>query len=148
MYEILLKSHSGLRYVVFLLIVLAILSAFIGWFGNKPFTGLHKKLNLFTLISAHLQATLGLVLYFVSPWVQLGNMGAAMKDAGLRYWSVEHIAMMLIAVVLITIGYSKSKKQPLNTGKHGTIAIFYSLAVIIIVAAILQSGRGLFGMTH
>lgn len=146
MYEILFQAHSGLRFVVFFALVIAILLAFAGWFGNKPFGKGNRVLNLITLISTHLQVVLGLFLYFVSPFVQFS--GATMKDSTLRYWTVEHIAMMLVAAVLITIGNSKSKKGLNDTAKHRSTAIFFGLALLIIVVAIVQGGRPLLGISH
>ncbi len=72
-------------------------------------------------------------------------MGETMKDSALRYWTVEHVAMMLFAVVLITIGHSRSKKATDDTSKHRAITLFYGLAVLIIVVAIGQSGRSILG---
>lgn len=148
MYNILFQSHSGLRFVVFLTLILATLLAFGGWQGKKPFTKGNRILNLLAMIATHLQAVLGFILYFLSPYVQPSNMGETMKNSTLRYWTVEHLIMMLIAVVLITIGNSKSKKATTDVGKHRPIAIFFSIAILIIVVAILQSGRALFGITH
>lgn len=145
MYQFLLEAHSGLRYVVMLLLIIAIILSLAGWFGNKAFTAGNKRVNLFTLISTHIQLVLGLILYFVSPYVKAGEMGTAMKDATLRYWTVEHIVMMLIAVTLITVGYSKSKKLLNDVAKHKTVAIFYGLAFIIIIVAIVLSGRPVIG---
>ena len=144
-YALLLKSHSGWRYVVMLTLVLAILSSFAGWFGKKNFSPGNKKINLFALISAHIQFVLGLILYFLSPFVKAGEMSVAMKDDSLRYWTVEHTTMMLIAIVLITVGYSKSKRILDSAAKHKTVAIFYTLAFIIIITAIVLSGRPVIG---
>jgi len=147
MYSTLLQIHSILRFVVLILVVIAIVSAFAGWFGRKEYTSTSKKINLFTLISAHTQLLVGLILYFVSPNVLTSNMAAAMKDSTLRYWTVEHISMMIIAIVLVTVGYSKSKKAFGAVEKHRNIAIFYTLAAIIVVVAISLSGRPLLGMS-
>jgi len=147
MYKLLFEAHSGFRYVVLILMISALLVAFSGWLGNKAYTNSNRKMYLFTLISAHIQLLLGLFLYFVSPNVNF-DMAVSMKDSTLRYWTVEHIIMMIIAVVLITIGHSKSKKKLNDIAKHKTVAVFYSLAFIIVIAAILMSGRGLLTMTH
>ncbi|GGH11569.1 cytochrome B [Mucilaginibacter phyllosphaerae] len=138
--------HSGFRYIVIILLLLAIFNALVGWLGKKPYTQGNRKLNLFAMISAHTQFLLGIILYFLSPFVRFG--GGVMKDAEARYWTVEHIAMMLFAIVLITIGHSKSKKIILPEGKHRIIAIFYSLAILLIVVAIIQSKRSFFGISH
>ncbi|MEY3677989.1 MAG: hypothetical protein RI924_130 [Bacteroidota bacterium] len=145
MYTFLLKFHSGLRYIVLSLLVLALIQALAGWFGNKSYTEGNRKINLFGMISAHTQLLIGLILYFYSPFVKLDDMAAAMKDAGLRYWTVEHVAMMVFALVLITVGHARAKKAVEASAKHRIVAIFYGLALLVIVASILQSGRPLLG---
>jgi uncharacterized membrane protein len=128
------------------LVLLAIINALAGWFGKKSYTEGNRKLNLFAMISAHTQLLLGIILYFLSPFVQFN--GETMKDATTRYWTVEHLVMMIFAIILITIGHSRSKKAALPEAKHRAIAIFYILAVVVIVAAIAQGHRPLFGITH
>jgi uncharacterized membrane protein len=146
MYSFFKNFHSGFRYIVLALILIAIIQSIVGWLGKKPYTDGNRKMNLFALISAHTQLLIGLVLYFLSPLVQFA--GSTMKNAELRYWTVEHLVMMLVAILLITIGHSRSKKATTPEAKHKAIAIFYILAVVVIVVAILQSHRGLLGMTH
>ena len=145
MYKIIFEAHSGFRYLVMLTLVGAILLAFAGFFGKKTYTPGNKRINLITLITAHIQFLLGLVLYFLSPLVNTGDMGTAMKDDTLRYWTVEHAVMMLIAIALITVGHSKSKRLLDDLAKHRTIAIFYTLALVIIIVAITMSGRPVIG---
>ena len=142
LYNILKQAHSGFRYIVFFLIVIAIIRAVADWLGKKSYTEGNRKWNLFTLISAHVQLLLGLVLYFLSPFVQFTSQ--TMKNAETRYWTMEHAVMMLFAIALITVGHSRAKKTVLHEGKFRVIAISYSLALLVIVVAILQSGRGLF----
>ncbi len=139
--------HSGWRYVVLVLIILAIINAFSGWFGKNNYTPGNRKLNLFTLIAFHIQILIGLVLYFVSPKVRFDDMAMAMKDSISRYWTVEHILMMIIAAVLVTIGHSKSKKISESYKKHKTIAIFYTLAAIIVIVAVQMSGIPVWAMS-
>lgn len=139
MYTFFKHLHSGLRYIVLLLVIAAVIQALLGWIGKKTYTERNRKLNLFALISAHTQLLIGLVLYFISPLVQFS--GAAMKDANARYWTVEHISMMIIAIALITIGYSRSKKVLLPEKKHFTIFVFYLLAIIIVIVTLILSGR-------
>ncbi len=148
MYKILLEAHSGLRFIVLALLVGALINALAGWLGNKPYTGTSRRIALFAFISSHTQLLIGLLLYFVSPNVQLSNMGATMKNETLRYWSVEHLTMMLFAIALITIGYRKAKKLLNDAAKHRKIAIFYGLALLVIIVTILMSGRPLLGMSH
>ena len=127
--------HSGFRYIVFVLVLAAIIQSLLGWLGKKPYTELNRKLNLFALISAHTQLLIGIVLYFLSPLVQFNS--GTMKNDTTRYFTVEHWVMMIIAIVLITIGHSKSKKTVLPEGKHKTIAIYYIIAFLVILGAIM-----------
>lgn len=146
MYSFFKNLHSGFRFIVFALILIAILQSLAGWFGKKPYTDANRKMNLFAMVSAHTQLLIGLVLYFLSPLVQFA--GSTMKNAELRYWTVEHLVMMIFAVALITIGHSRSKKASTPAAKHRAIAIFYLLGVVVIVAAIVQSQRPLLGISH
>ena len=139
-YSFLQHLHSGFRYIVLLLVIAAVIASLIGLFNAKPYTKGNSKLNLFTLISAHTQLLIGIVLYFISPLVQFSK--AAMHDKYLRYYTAEHWVIMLIGIALITIGYSKSKKALTDVGKHKTISIYYSIALILIFAGIMLIPRG------
>ena len=136
MYTGLLHLHSFLRYIVLILVLLSIFQAISA--GNKPYTATNKKINLFALISAHTQLLIGLVLYFISPMVDFSQM----KNPIYRYWNVEHITMMILAIVLITIGYAKSKKAIESKAKHRAIYIYYTLAIVIVLLAILTMPAG------
>jgi hypothetical protein len=126
-------------------LVIALLLAIVGLFGKKPYTQTNRKLNLFAMIATHTQFLVGLILYFFSPLVNYSNMGQAMKDTMTRYWTVEHSVMMLFAIVLITLGHSRAKRAADNFNKHRSIALYYGLAVLVIVVAIYQSGRPILG---
>jgi uncharacterized BrkB/YihY/UPF0761 family membrane protein len=128
-----------------LLLAVSLLLAIVGLFGKKPYTQTNRKLNLFAMISTHTQFLVGLILYFFSPLVNYSNMGQAMKETMTRYWTVEHFVMMLFAIVLITLGHSRSKKAADDFNKHRSIALYYGLAVLVIVVAIYQSGRPILG---
>ncbi len=147
MYSFFLSLHSGLRYVVLLLLALALILSITALFGKKDYTGSNRKINLFAMIATHTQFLAGLILYFVSPLVQYGNMGEAMKNTLTRYWTVEHAVLMLFAIALITVGHARSKRAAQAINKHRAIALYYGLAVLVIVVAIYQSGRPLLGMS-
>ena len=145
MYSTLFGLHSGLRYIVLLLLAAAILLSLIGLFGKKPYSEMNRKVNLFAMISTHTQFLVGLILYFFSPMVNYSNIADAMSNATTRYWTVEHSVMMLFAIVLITVGHSRSKKAKDAVNKHRAIALYYGLAVLVILVAIYQSGRPILG---
>jgi len=132
-YEILKSAHSGWRYLVIILLLVAFINALMGYLGRKPYTEGNRKLNVFALISAHIQLVLGLLLYFMHDWYK-GEMSVAIQ----RYWKMEHIAMMLIAIILITIGNAKSKKVDSALMKHRTIFVFFGLGLLLITAAIFM----------
>lgn len=138
MFTGLLHVHSLLRYILLILIFISIAKSFSGWVGKKQYLQDDKNFALFTLIAAHLQLVVGLGVYFMSIEVKaaLANMSAAMKNSELRFWSVEHILMMVIAIALITVGYSLSKKGKTDEAKHKRVAIFFLLALIVIFFAI------------
>lgn len=130
--DILVSFHSGWRWVVLITLFAAIISAFTN--SKSPFDTHGKKMALYALIAVHLQFVLGLVLYFISPKVVFS--GAAMKTEILRFYLVEHITLMLIAVVLITIGYSRAKRLNEDSKRYKTIRIFYILGLILILVGI------------
>ena len=136
MYNGLVHLHSAWRYVVVILLVVSIIKAFSQWFSGNAFTPTDKKIYLFTLISVHIQLLVGLVLYFISPYVQLGDMAAAMKDPQLRFWTVEHITTNIIGIILITIGYATAKRVAADKAKFTRIAVFYLIGFILIMSAI------------
>lgn len=147
LYGILKSAHSGWRYIVLILLVVALLQALAGWLGKKGYTEGNRKLNVFTLISAHIQFLFGLILYFLSPLTK-----GPSSEALFRYWKMEHIAIMLLAVILITVGNSKSKKITDGVAKHKAIAIFFGLALILIIGSIFMMvkndpSRTLFGIS-
>ena len=132
MYETIQSVHSILAYAALGLLVLASINAIFGLTSKKLFTDKDLRLSLFTLIICHIQLLVGLILYFVSPLgsAQLGNM----KDAAMRLTSLEHPLINIIALVLITIGWSKHKKEESNNGKFKKIAVFYTLGLVLILS--------------
>jgi len=93
-----------------------------------------KKISLYTLILAHIQLLLGLALYFISPKVIFD--AAAMKDSILRFYLVEHISLMLIAIIILTIGYSKSKALFAHPGGAKKAFYYYFISLILILVSI------------
>lgn len=145
MYGTFLLLHSVVRYVVLILLLVLIVKSLMGWMNKSEFKPGDNKISLFTLIATHTQFLLGLILYlFVSPFVKFNS--ETMSNRDLRYWTVEHLLMMLIAVVLITIGRSTMKKLPDGTSKHKRLFIFNTIALVLILAAIASARRGFFSL--
>jgi hypothetical protein len=142
MTDLIILTHSTLRYFIFVFLLILLYRSFQGWQNKSDFTATDNKVSLWLFILTHSQLLLGLILYFVSPLVIFD--GASMKNAVARYWLVEHITMMLIAVVLITMARVTAKKMTDAVAKHKRLFIFNLIALIFIVAAIAMSGRGFF----
>lgn len=134
MYGFIQKFHSGWAYIALLLLVIAVVNAFIGLASKKEFTARDRKIAIFGLIGTHTQLLIGLILYFVSPlgFTSLGQM----SDKLLRLTSLEHPLINLIAITLITIGWSKHKKLTTSESKFKTFSIFYGLGLLLILIRI------------
>lgn len=133
MYELLQKFHSGWAYLALILLVFALVNSALGTSSNKEFTAKDRKIALFGLIATHIQFLVGIILYFISP---LGLSGFNMKEAALRLTSMEHPLINLIAIALITIGWSKHKKVGTSLEKFKKIAIFYGIGLLLILSRI------------
>ncbi|MDK2771010.1 MAG: hypothetical protein KYX68_02090 [Flavobacterium sp.] len=133
MYTAIQTAHSIFAYIVLALLFFASLNAITGLTGKRLFKDKDLRLSLFALIVSHLQLLLGLILYFVSPKgiALLGNM-----EKSARLTSLEHPLINVIALVLITIGWSKHKKEESNNGKFKKIAVFYTIGLILILSRI------------
>lgn len=134
MYNFIQKMHSGWAYLALLLLVIAVINSIIGMNSKKEFTPKDRKIAFFGLIAAHIQLTIGLILYFVSPlgFASLGQM----SDKALRLTSLEHPLINIIAIVLITIGWSKHKKAIEHQAKFKSIAIWYTIGLVLILSRI------------
>ena len=134
MYHFIQKFHSGWAYLALLLLVFAVVNSFMGMSSKRQFTAKDRKIALFGLIATHIQLVVGLILYFISP---LGSaVFGQMKDAALRLTSLEHPLTNIIAIVLITIGWSKHKKGETNSAKFKSIAVFYGIGLALILIRI------------
>jgi len=139
MYSTIQNLHSYWAYLVLLILILATVNALIKFFGKKEYEAKDFRISLFALIVSHIQLLIGLILYFVSPRLSLFSelgMSGVMGDSINRLYLVEHPLINIIAVALITIGYSKHKKKLTSTPKFKTIAIFYTIALLLFLSRI------------
>lgn len=141
MYIALLFLHSILRWVILLLALIAIYRSYTGMREvGKPFTATDRKVGLFLMISAHTTLLIGLYQWITGPWglQNIRNMGmeAVMKDPVYRFYGVEHMTGMIIAIVLITIGKRVSKTTMPDRAKHKKTFWFYLIALIIILVSV------------
>lgn len=140
MYTTIQFIHSYWAYLTLLIVVLATLNALAGFFSKREYGPNDFRISLFGLIVTHIQVLIGLILLFVSPLgiqnISKVGMGEVMKNSEFRLFAVEHPLMMILAAVFITIGYSKHKKKLLSHKKFKTLAIFYTIGLVLMLSRI------------
>jgi hypothetical protein len=134
-----LHIHSLLRWLVLIVGLWAIIKMASGRGGKKSFTASDKRPALFFLIIMDLQLLVGLYLYFTGAWglknIQNQGFGAVMKDSQSRFFAVEHLLGMLIALILVHIGYSATKKADVPDQKKFNKAFWCFLVAFILILA-------------
>ena len=137
MYQGTVFLHNLLRWIILVLILVAIVKAYSGMVSRRQFGKSDKQIGLFLMISAHIMLLLGLYQWFSGPVglhnIQTSGMATVMKDKVSRYWAVEHLTGMLIAIVLITIGRGVSKKNLPDKTKFKRTFWYYLIALLIIL---------------
>jgi len=138
MYPHLLATHSWMRWLVLIGILVAIFTAWQGKNSNRSYGKTDNLARLLTVILAHTQLLIGFILYFVSPTVKIffADTKQAFSNSQLFFFGILHLLLMLTAVVVITIGSSLSKKATTDQQRFRTIFIYFSIALIIILLAV------------
>lgn len=134
--EILRNLHSYLAYVVLAVLIFAVFNALMGWLGKKDFT-MHKdlRISLFALILSHIQLVIGLIVYFVSAngLKAIQTLGMGGLNSAARLLAVEHPFTNILAIALITIGWSRHKRKQESSAKFKSIAIFYGIGLALLL---------------
>jgi hypothetical protein len=126
--------HSTLAYAVLAILVLVTINAFLGLLAKRNFTSKDRSISLIALIFSHIQLLVGIVVWMVSP---LGKAAMSqMSNSAMRLTAMEHPLINIIAIVVITIGWSKHKKEESSNGKFKKIGIFYTLGLLLILSRI------------
>ena len=140
METILKHIHSYWAYLVLIILIATTVNSIVGLIAKREYKPKDFRLALLGLITTHLQFVFGLVLYFISGKIQWFNEDMSVKDimknSDLRLYNVEHPSIMIIAIALLTIGYSKHKKKLVSGPKFKFLAIFYTLALLLILSRI------------
>ncbi|MBO9565244.1 MAG: hypothetical protein J7621_20885 [Niastella sp.] len=139
MYTGLLHLHNLLRWVILILLLVALFRHLAGMNNKRQVSAGDKKVDLFLMIAAHITLLVGLYQWFAGPWglklITANGMGVVMKDSAYRFFAIEHLTGMLIAIVLITIGRGKVKRAVDYTA-HKKAFWFFLLALIVILASV------------
>jgi hypothetical protein len=135
MYHTFLVIHSIFRWLVFISLIYATFRAYKGWFEKKSFLKADQSVRIWTMTIAQVELVIGLVLYFISPMIEyfLHNFKEAVQHKDIRFFGMEHSLMMIIAVTLITIGSIISKRKSTDLKKFKALAIWFSIALFILL---------------
>lgn len=147
MYNGLVHAHSGLRWIVLVLLLFAIINAARSQSSGK-YTGKDKKINLFAMISLHVQLLIGLGLYFINAKGKIQFIEGWMSNDMLRFFGMEHVIGMVLAIAIVTMGRSKAEKKLTGSrDKHRRIMWSYLIGLILILASIPWPFRESLGVT-
>ncbi|MDD5051267.1 MAG: hypothetical protein PHO27_00885 [Sulfuricurvum sp.] len=137
-YTALLLLHSWFRWVVVISLIYLIVRAFRGWKGQKPFLSYDNTLRHSVATFAHIQLLFGIGLYFTSPisGYFMTHFKEAVHIREIRFFGLEHSITMLLAIFVITLGSMIAKRQKADNSKFRTIVVWYTIALLLILAAI------------
>ena len=145
----LVHLHNLLRWVILILLIVSIIKSYTGWQQKKIFTPADKKIWLFTLIAAHTTLLIGLYQLFFGRYgiISKGIPDGVnvMKDKFYRFFLVEHPTGMVIAIILITLGYGMSKKNVSNEIKFKKAFWYFLIALIVILITVPWPFRQIVG---
>lgn len=136
MYLTLLTLHSWGRWAVLLGLLFGLGRAYRGWLGHRPFTPLDDTTRHTVATVAHGQLILGYLLYFSSPLVRSFHLREAVHDPGALFFGVQHVALMTIAITVLTIGSALAKRRPTAPAQFRTMALWFTAALLLIFVAI------------
>ncbi len=123
----LIHAHSGLRYLIFLVLIIVLVKSIMNLAGKKEWAAGDTKLTMILMASTHLQLLLGFIMYlFVFQYYHL--MGD-MDDPISRWKAVEHMATMVIFVILVSVLHIVNKKP--NKKNKNRRALILAISAII-----------------
>ena len=135
--QIVLILHSLFRWAVLLFGFWTLLNAITGFFGKRTYTAGDNRSNLLFMISCDIQLLIGLILYFTNGWFdRLKDLGNNMKDPANRFFTMEHMSLLIVAWVLVHIGRSAVKRADTDAAKHKKMLIFFGIALLLILVSI------------
>jgi hypothetical protein len=138
LYPTLLAVHSWVRWLVLIGLVVSLFRAYRGWLSERPFTRLDNQVRIATTATVHLQFAVGVWLYVVSPVVRyfLGHFQEAVHINNVRFFGMEHVTMMVIAIAVITVGSVRARRKKTAREKFRTMAIYFTIGLVLIFVSI------------
>ncbi|MEO6037001.1 MAG: hypothetical protein ABIQ93_01225 [Saprospiraceae bacterium] len=141
-YSILKEIHAYNRYFILLALLFVLFRAYTGWLNNKRYEKPDNIGAAALLGLCHLQLLVGLLLFWLSPYGMsaFSNGAASVKGSWARYFTMEHLGAMVVAIVLVQLGRTLSKRSTDSTQKHRTIAIYVTIATLLIIGTLAHKG--------
>jgi xanthine/uracil permease len=138
MYAFILALHSLIRWFVLTSLLFALYRAYVGWLGNKAYSKVDNQVRVIAATIAHIQLVIGLWLYFISPIANyfISHFKEAVHERQIRFFGMEHVTMMLIGITLITVASAKAKRKATDQEKFKTMAIWLTIALLVILSSI------------
>lgn len=138
MYLIVLSIHNILRWLVIIFAVLALFRMYRGWLGRREWTKADDQAGMLFTIILDLQLLVGAILYFFLSPVTTAMLSGTLSSRGpsVTFFGLEHVLVMLAAVIVAHIGRSMAKKAPDSTAKFRRAALWFSASVLMILIAI------------
>jgi hypothetical protein len=135
--QTLLVLHNLVRWLIILFALWTVISAFSGLASKRAYKVSDGRSNFFFMLGMDIQLLIGLILYFTSGWFEsLKNMGESMKDPMLRFFTIEHSILMIIAWILVHAGRVSVKKALTDGAKFKKTLVFFGIALLLIIIAI------------
>ncbi len=135
--QALLVFHNLLRWLILIFGIWTVIGFLSGLIGKRNYTSSDDRSNFLFMLSMDVQFVLGLILYFLGSWFdRLKNMGDTMKDASLRFFTVEHAFVMILAWILVHVGRVSVKKATTPAGKFRRGLVFFGISLVLILIAI------------
>lgn len=138
-YNIVLALHNIVRWVVLITAILALVRAYLGWIQSRQWAARDRQVSVYYTSALDTQFLLGLILFFISPWTRAlitGNFSGMMSDPTMRFFSIEHVPFMILAVVFAHIGSARARRASDSASKFRQSAIFFSLSMLVIILMI------------
>ncbi len=147
--QLVLVLHNLLRWAVLLFGVWTLVNALTGVFSKRNYTANDNRSNLFFMIFCDVQLLIGLILYFSNSWFdRLKDLGNNMKDPYNRFFTMEHMSLMLVAWILVHVGRASVKRAGTDAAKHKRMLIFFGIALLLILVSIPWPFREVIGKPY
>ena len=136
--NLIISLNTNLEYLALIFLVVATLNAFWGLISKRSFGIKDLRLSLFTLIFSYIQMLMGIATYFVSDYFSAweNGMGAVIRDSNLRMNLIQRPITNILAIVLITMGWSLHKKASVDRKKYFRIAVFYAIGLLLLFSRV------------